>query len=391
MRVAYLFDDQELVRERYLKLVENTNPDYRIKPDPIYQPVRDLFVQYKNSGYPFILQDLLLATAVKMFAQPLGTKQLQRRGLFATAGLYLALDIKHADLAIRRHFGDFTAGFSHQFGVGLAVLSMSRAFTIPYDQMNPLPVQGRPVMDYKAVIPTGGTLLLEAKGVTGLDGISSARRSIYKKKETARQDWPGSQTAMIGVIVQAALENQPSSSTKRKRANEGAIEIIDPEFEHGKQALSETDIRVGIYRHYAGIATFAGLYDIAKELFERASATAMNKSRAPRLQKISFFEREAIQRGGKFVVGIQWRPGDETDHEDVWFYQAVDRDILRNLIVNDSVPHTGPYTGDSLLERHRGYAETLFPDGSYFGIGTTPLPGLRILHPRDLSFKDLSY
>lgn len=257
MRISFTFDSQELNRSRFLPVVQKTDPVYAIKSDPIYQPVRDFFTTYKNGGYPFRLLKLLHATAIKMFERSINRQRLRRLGwLFSTAGLYLALDTKHPDLAIHEHFGDFTSGFSHQFGVGLAALVMSQMFGIPYDQMNRIPVQGRPVLDYEASIPSGGILQFEAKGVTRSNGRSSARKSICKKKVTERQrllqQTPGlsaTQTAMIGVIVQAARSGQTNAVSLRRNAEQGLIEIVDPDFGGNGVVLSEENILFCGYRY----------------------------------------------------------------------------------------------------------------------------------------------
>src|SRR5437016_1074049 len=99
MRVSNTFNDADLLRTRYLRVMRNDDPQYAIKPDQIYEPIRQFFTTYLNSGYPFCLEDLLHATAVKMFERTIQLQQLRKRNfrLFATAGLYLALDIRHPD------------------------------------------------------------------------------------------------------------------------------------------------------------------------------------------------------------------------------------------------------------------------------------------------------
>ncbi|GAC1348723.1 MAG: hypothetical protein NVSMB27_17670 [Ktedonobacteraceae bacterium] len=297
MRVSYTFDYQELHRPRFLYVVQNTDPIYAIKSDPIYQPVREFFITYQK-GYPFRLKNLLHVTAIKMFEHSINPQRLNRLGsLFATAGLYLALDSKHPDLAIHEHFGDFTAGFSHQFGVGLTALAMSHIFGIPYDQMNRIRVQGRPVLDYEANIPTGGILQIEAKGVTRSDGRGSARKSICKKKVTERQrlqqQTPNisvTQSAMIGIIIQAARAGQTNMASSRRSADQGLIEIVDPDFGGSDAVLSEESLLTGMYRHYAAVALFAGLYNVAAELLERANALKTGRARVHQGRNIRFDE-----------------------------------------------------------------------------------------------------
>jgi hypothetical protein len=362
MRVSYTFNDADLLRTRYLRVIRNYDPQYAIKPNPIYDPIRRFFATYQNSGYSFRLEDLLNATAVKMFERTIQPQQLRRRifQLFATAGLYLALDIRHPDLAIREQFGDFTAGFSHQFGVGLSALVMSQVFGIPWDQMNRIRVSGGPVLDYEAEIPSGGRLLFEAKGVSRSEGRSHARRSICDKKQassgTASISTP--QIAMVGIIIQCARSGQ--IATKPGSGRQGLIEIIDPDFGNSDVVSSEERIHAGMYRHYAGAAMFAGLYDVAEELLERANALIQGKSRNPQGQYIRFNDRDVLQVEQRNLVGVQWRPSDQAElTDDVWFYQAIDRDIIRELIVNDVFPHTQPYSYDQPARRNREFVESL--------------------------------
>lgn len=399
MRVSYTFNDADLLRTRYLRVFLNNDPQFAIKPDQIYEPIRQFFATYQNSGYPFYLEDLLNATAVKMFERTIQLQQLHRRSfrLFATAGLYLALDIRHPDLAIREEFGDFTAGFSHQFGVGLSALAMSQIFSIPWDQMNRIPVSGGPVLDYVAKIPKGGELQFEVKGISRPEGQSNARKSIYDKKQAQRQ--PSSsgiagmsspQIAMVGIIIQSARLGQRAA--KPGSGRQGLIEIIDPDFGDSNVIISEERIHTGMYRHYAGAAMFAGLYDVAEELLERANTLIKGKPRNPRGQYIRFNDRDVLQVGQRNLVGIQWKPSDQAElADDVWFYQAIDRDVIRELIVNDLFPHTWSYSYDQPVPGNREFVESMLPDGSYFGIGTMWRPGLRTLNLRDMTVKSLQY
>jgi len=380
-------------------VIANNDPQFVIKPDQIYEPIRQIFTTYQNSGYPFCLEDLLNATAIKMFERTIQLQQLRRRSsrLFATAGLYLALDIKHPDLAIREELGDFTSGFSHQFGVGLSALAMSQAFRVPWDQMNRIPVSGGRVLDYEAKIPKGGELKLEAKGVSRPEGRSNARKSICDKKQAQRQSsssgiasMSSPQIAMVGVIIQSAPSGQRAA--KPGSRGQGLIEIIDPDFGDSNMISSEERIHAGMYRHYAGAAMFAGLYDVAEELLERANALIKGKPRNPRGQHIRFNDRDILQVGERNLVGIQWRPSDQAElADDVWFYQAIDRDVIREIIVKDLFSRTWSYSYDQPAPGNREFVESILPDGSYFGIGTVRRPGLRTLNLRDMTTKSLQY
>jgi hypothetical protein len=274
-------------------------------------------------------------------------------------------------------------------------LTMSWVFGISWDQLNRIRVSGGPVSDYEAEIPSGGRLLCEAKGVSRPEGRSNARRSICNKKGTQLKASSSgtasistSQIAMVGVIIQCARSGQIVAKPERR----GLIEIIDPDIGDSNVVSSEERIHTGMYRHYAGTAMFAGLYDVAEELLERANALIRGKPRNPQRPPIRFNDRDVLKVGQRNLVGVQWRPSDQAElADDVWFYQAIDRDIIRELIVNDVFPHTQSYSYDQPAYRNREFVESLLPDGSYFGIGTARREELRTLNPRDMTAKSLQY
>src|SRR5437660_4324066 len=147
------------------------------------------------------------------------------------------------------------------------------------------------VLDYEAKIPKGGELKLEAKGVSRPEGQSNARKSICDKKQAQRQSsssgiasMSSPQIAMVGVIIQSAPSGQRAA--KPGSRGQGLIEIIDPDFGDSNMISSQERIHAGMYRHYAGAAMFAGLYDVAEELLERANALIKGKPRNPRGQHI---------------------------------------------------------------------------------------------------------
>ena len=210
MQLVFPLDQQALVRARFLNLFQNPHPRYAIKSKPIYQPVKNFLNKYSN-GYPFRLIKLLHVAGTKMLGYPC-KQPFVKRSLFASGGLYLAIDADHPDLAVRQHFGDFTSGFSYQFGVALSIMAMSDAFRIPWGKLTPIPVHRRKVLDYTAKIPnTNSWLHLEAKGVTSDSSRANARRSIYNKKDDAHKQVTNYQVAID--------RNNYSSRTKRPRSN----------------------------------------------------------------------------------------------------------------------------------------------------------------------------
>jgi hypothetical protein len=401
MRVTFTFDTQAMQRPRYLTLVPPKKSIYDIPPDPIYNPIHTFITTHSTRGYPFRLVTLMHATGVKMLGLPCSGQGVLKRSFLATGGLYLALDIGHRDLAIRQSFGDFTAGFSHQFGVGIAVMSASQAYRLRWDSLVAQPVRRRPTLDYQAPLAGGNWLELEAKGVTSSASANKARRDIYRKKhppQSSTTNTSGTQTARLGMIVQAVRRDRVSvGDTTRRRANEpdqATLEIIDPVGGHEDAAKRELYQKAGQYWHYAGAAIFAGLYDVARELIARADALLHGRTRKPELHHLRFLERAALPIAHRNVVGIQWRPSDRAElPDDVWFYQALDREVIRTILVDDAFPEVEPYHYDSPDALHQAseYAESLLPDGSYFGIGTMRRDALRTLHQHDVLIRDLHY
>jgi hypothetical protein len=405
MRVTFTFDPDAMLRPRYIALVQPKKKIYEVKPDPIYNPIHTFITAHTTQGYPFRLVRLMHATGVKMLGLPCSNRGVLKRSFQATGGLYLALDIGHPDLAIRQSFGDFTAGFSHQFGVGIAVMSASQAYSIPWDALIAKRVGRNPTLDYQAPLAGDNWLEMEAKGVTSSASGNQARRDIYKKKQANRQQsqanpvsTPGSQTAMLGFIVQAVRRDRASVGDivrrKTREPDQAMIEIIDPVGQHEEPAKRELYQKAGQYWHYAGAAIFAGLYDVARELIARAEALRQGKPRKPELRHLRFQERATLPIARRNIVGIQWRPSDRAElPDDVWFYQAIDREVIRAILVDDAFPKVRPYHYDSpdSLHHANNYVESIFPDGSYFGIGTTRRDALRPLSPNDIHIKDLRY
>jgi hypothetical protein len=263
MQITYSFNGYELRRPRCIRINQLPRSSrYAIPQDPLYAPVQAFFQKYgPTGGFPFRLLPLLQATAIKKLALPTNIRRFRERSLLITGGLYLALNLRHPDLEIREQLGDFAAGFSHEFGVGCTVLLASPLFDVPPDALNPIRVVPRKkALDFAALRPDGqGLLLMEAKGVTSDQSRSTARQSIYGKKQDSGntvvlgngRTLTSTQVTKIGVIVQAACKK---SNTALAPATRGLIEIIDPELNQDTIQLTDTDIIAGKYWHFAGVA-----------------------------------------------------------------------------------------------------------------------------------------
>lgn len=384
--ITFNFDANALTRPRPLDVDTpaswGRNARYAIpNTGKLYGPVRRFIQDSKalfGGKYPFQMYRLLHITAVKMMGGKLNKKQFET-ALFATGGLYLAFDQDHKSLAIDQSFGDFTSGFSHQFGVALAVMTMSEAYKIPWDRVTPIPVRSKATLDYEIELPNNsGWLHLEAKGTT-TKSRAAARRGAYDKKSGNRVP----DTAMIAVITQAVKDSSKN----------GVLEIIDPEFELNQEARQPNNQIAGRYLHYAGVARFAGLDAVAREFIGRARNLVDGYQ--PAFVDISTFDHgdNVFEGPNDIVTGIQWRLGDANTQGEVWFYQGVEVDSLK-AVVTGEFPSVAPYqvNVDYNYDTHSFYEphlerndriESYLPDGSYFGIGIGPRDGLLTIDRRD--------
>jgi hypothetical protein len=402
MQITFTFDSKALQRLRYIQVTSNTKPRYAIPPDPIYSDVHLFLQTFSASGFPFQLIALLHASAVKKLAYPASIPRFLRRTMLVSGALYLALNPRHNDLEIREIMGDFASGFSHDFGVGLTLLTASGIFDIPLDEFAPIDHQGQPALDYAAFLPNSQNLLqLEAKGVTSDESRSQARNGIYKKKQSAGntvmlQTGPmlsSQQVLKLGIIVQAAYKKRQTAPSPRKKApkhrTRGLLEIIDPPPDDSLRHLTKEQMLAGKYWHYAGIALFAGLPQVAEEFAQRAIALLKGRERGPRLLNYQFAHDMIAPWRGRQLIGIRWQLSDlPLGKEDVWFYQAADLSVLQTLLQTDRFPQTYAYHPDAQAATRENIAESFFSDGSYFGIGLRQLEGLQTVdeEPQQQSF-----
>lgn len=372
LEITFSMDFDELMRLRHLQLVTGKKR-YVIPQDSVYQPLHQFIAQYKTTGYPFHLVDMLHAAAVKMLG--LSCFHSHNETLFAAGGLYLALNRSHPDLGIESLFGDFTAGFSHQIGVAMSVMAMSQAFGIPWDELNPIPVHRKRTLDYEAPIPNmNAWLRLEAKGVTSNNSRRNAERSAYSKKLTNPSKITSSKstfaetTAMVGVITQAA-----------RHINERSVlEIIDPVYEIDPRSRQLNNQRAGQYLHYAGVAQFAGLPNIAALFVQRAKALIQGQVYSTNFRRPNInCDITLLERFGRRLIGVQWLVGDSSENG-IWFYHAVDFDRIIYIVKTGEFMSTRPYYAPSDKKQFTDFrgVESLLPDGSYFGVGSVPLAGL---------------
>jgi len=93
VNITFPVDLTALRRVRQLQLVVGGMERYNIPQGAMYNPVRAFQQKFQQPGYRFLLVTLLHAAAVKMLILPKATRR--RQTLFATGGLYLALDDQH--------------------------------------------------------------------------------------------------------------------------------------------------------------------------------------------------------------------------------------------------------------------------------------------------------
>lgn len=381
-RISFDVDLSSLCRNRTISLRQGKR-QYAIPPEPVYQDLLQ-FLKQNKQGYRFSLIDLLHVAGIKMLGLPSVTKR--KVTLFATGGLFLTLDHSHPDLAIRKTFGDFTSGFSHLFGVAIAVMLASDAYSIPWDNLNPIPVAKKRTLDYQVELPNNcGWLQLEAKGVTSETSLSNAKQSTYRKKiinpinPQSRKKQFAAPTAMVGVITQAA----------RKTSERGVIEVIDPEYDPEPRARLSNNQLAGKFLHYVGNARFAGLPNVADELTQRANALINGQDYLIHRRKLEFSERGKTEIQGQEVIGVQWRIYNSiADESNLWFYHAMDLKRLTLLLSENMFLPTRPYHRNEVNEGSR-LIESFLPDGSYFGIGLEPQEGLEIVDQQETDLDQL--
>ncbi len=406
MEITFPLDIHALERTRYLRLVKGAGT-YAIPDNALYKQVHEFFTTHnkKHLGYPFKMLTLLHATGVKMLEGRLTpTRDV---ALFAAGGLYLSLDQTHPNLAIHNVFDDFTSGFSHQFGVAVAVMAMSEAYGIDWDKMEAIKVtNNKQTLDYDAQIPgTNNRLHLEAKGVTSETGRNQARRSAHckmvvnPKRVRSTKKVLQTPTAMIGAITEASRGN-----------SQGVLEIIDPDFKISSETSQPQNQLAGRYWHYAGVARFAGLNNVADEFMARATSLIATGRSNPRLRQVSFQQKAEYERQGNSLVGLQWMLCETTDPAGgVWFYHGVERERIRRIMADDNFPECQPFSRRSLLNpsespeaddvagqsdeladsARRRTAENLLPDGSFFGIGFGRIDGLLEVDAQQADFDKL--
>ena len=391
MQITFPLDINAMQRPRFLELVKGTKT-YAVPHTPLYQQVHDFFEAHKQGGYPFNMLTLLHVAGVKMLEGRLTPTR--NVALFAAGGLFLSLDQAHSDLAIHNVFDDFTSGFSHQFGVALAVMAMSEAYGIDWDKMESIKITNKgQTLDYDAQIPaTNNRLHLEAKGVTSEDGRKQARRSAHckmvdnpKRVRSPKKILP-IPTAMVGVITQAS-----------RNSNQGILEVIDPDFKISAETSQRENQLARHYWHYAGVARFAGLNNVADEFMDRATNLINTGRSNPNLQQIDFQQKAEFERQGSELVGLQWRLSETADPAGgIWFYHGVEKERIRRIIEDDNFPECPPFstrfllntdvlpkTADAVAQSDEGsdslrrqIAENMLPDGSSFGIGFGKIDGL---------------
>lgn len=376
--ITFNFDAKSLTKARPLKIVCG-DKQYSIPTNTLYDPFWKFIQSYQKNfkgNYQFQMLKLLHVAGIKMLGGKLNSKDL-KGALFASGGLYLALNQSHSSLAIDRNFGDFTSGFSHQFGVALAAMSMSEAYNVEWDKLTPIPVKGKRSLDYTIQLSSNRWLRLEAKGISS-KSRASARKSTFEKKKIERKSIPNATNiAMIGVIVQAS--QNPSQS--------GFIEFIDPEFEVVPDAQQPSNQVAGRYLHYAGVARFAGLDQVADNFTIRAAALIEHSRDRAYLRAQFVPQYQPREINGRQIIGVQWRLGDAiARQEDIWFYQGMDVNVLEQLLTGD-LPSIESYhftpQDDNFGDRDTTLIESILPDGSYFGMGVGQINGFAIVDRRE--------
>lgn len=207
--------------------------------NPAYDAVRDLL----KTGFSFTPRELIHAIGCKTAALPISA----RDECLKTAWLYThILDLEGPYLAFQGDYGpDLQIARSQEIGIGMLCLVAERCFGIPWDQLGPLPGQGRR-FDYRG---TAAQLccIFEAKGTSNRAYQTSQIESGLGKKAAhhTRGD-----SFDVELIVSLCIEGN---------GHPPRIMVADPDKSSFKDLYKRGDNRYFRLKHYCRVLQYIGL------------------------------------------------------------------------------------------------------------------------------------
>ncbi len=204
-----------------------------------YEPVRTL----TQTGFSFTPRQLLHAIGCKTAALPVSDSD----ECLKSAWLYTnIMDLEGPYLTFRGGYGrDLQTPRSQEIGIGMMCLIAERSFGIPWDQLGPLPGQGKR-FDYR--------------------GMSGQLQCIFESKGTS---YKGNQDGQIGDGINKKRAHHERgeyfdveliiSSCIGHNGDEPRILLADPDKSSFKELFSRGDDRYFRLKHYCRVLQYVGL------------------------------------------------------------------------------------------------------------------------------------
>jgi hypothetical protein len=219
-------------------------------PLPVSNAAYAHLIPLEQTGFTFTPRELIHAIGCKTAALPSNSHD----ECIKAALLYtFVLDLEGAYLTFRGDFGaDLQTARSQEVGIGFTCLIAERYFGIPWDQLGPIPGQGKR-FDYRGA-GNGFDCIFEAKGTSYLHNQSSQIEDGIEKKNVIHQAGDHFDVELI------------ISTYIGRRNGAPRISLADPDKSSLKEAFNRGDERYYRLKHYCRVLQFIGLPESAYRL-----------------------------------------------------------------------------------------------------------------------------
>lgn len=322
-----------------------------------------------QTGFTFTPRKLLHAIGCKTAALPSNAHD----ECIKAALLYAyILDLEGDHLSFQGDFGsDLQTARSQEIGIGFTCLLAERFYGIPWDQLGPIPGQGKR-FDYRGAA-NGRDCIFEAKGTSYLNNQSAQIEHGIEKKNAIHE---AGERFDVELIVSAYIG---------RRNGAPRILLADPDKSSLKSIAERGNDRYYRLKHYCRVLQFIGLPQSAYRLNRYAQKylddrnaiyqTIMDeKSREGLLTPITVNDsvflgrwfRNWIPEGSKRYKkysSVSTKSLSQEFNTNIRVFQGVRRDIYQSLFTDEPLTH-------NLLrntQRYSRYEESqvsVFPDGT---------------------------
>jgi len=218
----------------------------RISPDgplPQNQLAYEPIVSLIQNGFSFTTRQLLHAIGCKTAALPVSAND----ECFKSAWLYTnILDIEGPYLSFRGTYGsDLQIARSQEIGIGMMCLIAEKCLGIPWDQLGPLPGQGKR-FDYRGV-SNQWECIFESKGTSHRENQSSQIKNGLEKKDAHHMR---GEHFDIELIISFYIGHN---------GNEPRVLLADPDKSSFKELYNRGDDRYFRLKHYCRVLQYVGL------------------------------------------------------------------------------------------------------------------------------------